>query len=68
MLQGRPKKTKQTNKKIQGTISNLLRWNMMEDTVGKRMCVCMYVCTKLGHFALQQKLTEHCKSNKKFIL
>ena len=26
------------------------------------MCVCMCVCERLGHFAVQQKLTEHCKS------
>ena len=32
---------------------------MMEDNVRKRMCVCVYM--KLGHFALHQKLTEHCE-------
>ena len=26
------------------------------------MCVCVCVCIKLGHFAVQQILTEHCKS------
>ena len=40
--------------------------NMMEDNVKKRMCVCVYVYTHiyvwLGHFAVQQKLTEQCKA------
>ena len=31
---------------------------MVEDNVKKRM----YVDVRLGHFAVQQKLTEHCKS------
>ena len=26
------------------------------------MCVCIYTYIWLGHFAVQQKLTEHCKS------
>ena len=30
----------------------------MEDNVRKRM----YICAKLGHFAIQQKLAGHCKS------
>ena len=30
----------------------------LEDNVRKRM----YVYVGLGHFAVQQKLTEHCKS------
>ena len=35
----------------------------MEDNVRKRMCVCeIYICIWLGHFAVQQKLTEYCKS------
>ena len=42
----------------QGTMSNHLQWNMMEDNVKKRM----YVNIWLGHFAVQQKLTEHCES------
>ena len=42
----------------QGTISNHLWWNMMEDKVRKRIDMCVY----LGNFAIQQKLTEHCKS------
>ena len=28
----------------------------------KRMCVCIYIYIWLGHFAVQQKLTEHCTS------
>ena len=39
-------------------VFNHLWWNVMEDNVRKRMS--MYVW--LGHFAVQQKLTEHCKS------
>ena len=31
---------------------------MMEDDTRKRM----YICVWLGHFAVQQKFTEHCKS------
>ena len=30
----------------------------MEDNVKKKM----YVCVQLGHFTVQQKLTEHVKS------
>ena len=45
----------------QGTLSSHLLWNMMEDNVRKRMYVCM------GHFAIQQKSTDHYKSSiKKF--
>ena len=43
----------------QRTISSHLRWNMMEDNVRKRM----YICVQLGHFAVQQKLTEHLLSH-----
>ena len=32
----------------------------MEDNVSKIMYMYIYVC--LGHFAVQQKLTKHCKS------
>ena len=35
-----------------------LWWNMMEDNVRKRMCVCV------SHFAVQQRLREQCKSTK----
>ena len=28
----------------------------------KYICLCVCVCVWLGHFAVQQKLTEHCKS------
>ena len=33
------------------------------------MCVYIYTHTHLGHFTVQQKLTEHCKSTtiKKFL-
>ena len=52
-------------------ISNHLWWDMMEDNVRKRiyiyiyvwLCVCVCLCVIwLGHFAVHQKLTEHCKS------
>ena len=33
----------------------------MENTVKKNVCVCVYI--KLYHIAIQQKLTQHCKSN-----
>ena len=36
----------------------------MEYNVSKRECVCVCVCVKLGYFAVQQKLTEHCKSTR----
>ena len=42
----------------QGTISSHLRWKMMEDKERKRM----YTYVWLGHFAVQQKVTEHCQS------
>ena len=41
----------------QGTLSSHLWWNMMKDSVRKRM----YICVWLGHFAVQYKLTGHCK-------
>ena len=46
----------------EGTTSSHLWCNMMEDNVIKRIYIyiCMYVW--LGHFAVQQKLTGHCKS------
>ena len=25
------------------------------------MCVCVYIYVQLNHFAVQQKLTQHCK-------
>ena len=37
-----------------GTISNFLGWNMREDKMRKRK--------RLGHFAVQQKLTQHYKA------
>ena len=40
------------------TMSNLLGWNMMEDS--RRKGVCIYV--RLGHYAVQQKLRQHYKS------
>ena len=43
----------------QGTTSNLLGWNMMEDSARKGM----YIYVWLGNLAVQQKLTEHCKSS-----
>ena len=41
----------------QETMSNLLDWNMMEDSIKKRM----YIYVWLGQFAIQQKLKKHCK-------
>ena len=40
-----------------GTISIHLGWNMMEDNVRKIICVCVCERERLGHFAVQQKLT-----------
>jgi len=47
----------------QGTISNLLGQNMMEDNMSKRVCVYIYICIYewLSHYAVQQKLTQYCK-------
>ena len=42
----------------QGTMSSYLWWNMMEDNVRKRMDIYVW----LGHYAVQQTLTEQCKS------
>ena len=38
---------------------------MMEDNVRKRKYIYIYICIYiwLGHFSIQQKLTEHYKSN-----
>ena len=54
----------------QRTISSHLGWNMMEGNVRKRMCiyVCVCVCVIYTHIcgwvtAVQQKLTEQCKSS-----
>jgi len=59
----------------QGTISNILGQNMMENNIKKEwiyiyiyMCVYththihVYIYIKLSHFAVQQKLAQHCKS------
>ena len=42
----------------QGTISDFLGWTIMEGNIKKGMK--MYVW--LGHFAVEQKLAQHCKS------
>ena len=36
----------------------------MEENTKKNVCVyvCIYINIKLNHFAVQQKLTQHCKS------
>ena len=52
----------------QGTMSRLLRWNMMEDSRRKTMCVCVcihinmciVIYVRLDLLAVQQKL-KHCK-------
>ena len=41
----------------QGIISNLFRQNMIEDSMRTKM----YIYVWLGHYAVQQKLTQHCK-------
>ena len=35
---------------------------MMEDNIRKAVCVYIHVFKKLGHFAVQQKLSQDCKS------
>ena len=55
----------------QETVPDHLWWNMMEDNVKKRNVYVFYIYKiKLGYFAIQQKLTEHCKSTviKKFLI
>ena len=38
----------------------------MEKTMKKNVCVCVCVlCVYLNHFAVHQKLTQHCKSTTK---
>ena len=34
----------------------------MEKKIFFKECVCVCVCVRLGHFAVQKKLTQHCKS------
>ena len=46
-----------------GIIYNLLRQTMMEDNIRKGTCVYIYIYVRLGHFAAQQKLAQHCKSS-----
>ena len=48
---------KQQDRSAQGTIANLLRDTLMENSIKKE-----YICVKLSHFALQQRLPQHCKS------
>ena len=45
----------------QGTMSNLLGWNMMEDSMKKKKR--MYIYVWLGYFIVQQKLKKRCKSS-----
>ena len=42
----------------QGTVSNFLWQKMMEDNMRMRM----YINVWLDHIAVQEKLTQHCKS------
>ena len=42
----------------QGTTSSFLEENMMENSMRKRV----YMCLWLGHDAVQQKLAQRCKS------
>ena len=42
---------------LYSTGNYLLEETMMEDNVRKRM----YIHVELGHFAVQQKLAQHCK-------
>ena len=46
----------------QGNISNFLGQTMIEDFMRKIMCVYIYLYIKLGHYAVQCKLTHHYKS------
>ena len=54
---------------VQGTLSSLLSQNMTEDSMRKRIHTHTHthththIFTYLGHYAVQQKLTQHCKSN-----
>lgn len=41
-----------------GSSSQSLGVTVMEDNVKRGM----HVCVQLGHFAVQQKLAQHCKS------
>ena len=43
----------------QGSMSNHLWWNMMKDKMRMRVCTDV----GLGHSAVEQKLTEQCKSS-----
>ena len=36
----------------------------MRTSVWVCVCVCVCVCVRLGHYGVQQKLTQHCKSTK----
>ena len=47
-----------SNEVLLYSTGNYIQWNMMEDIMRKRMYIYVY----LGHFAAQQKLTEHHKS------
>ena len=46
----------------QGTTSNHWCWNMMEDNEKKNVYPPPHTHTQLGHFAVQEKLKELCKS------
>ena len=43
-----------------GNLSNLLGYTVMEGNIRKGMSIFIYI--KLGHFTIQQKLAQHCKS------
>ena len=47
----------------QGNVSNHLWWNIIENNIKKIICICV----QLGHFVVQQKATEHCKSTTIFL-
>ena len=45
-----------------GQFSRRCKKVMMDDIMRRRRYVYMYLYVKLGPFAVQQKVTEHCKS------
>ena len=50
----------------QGSIPNLLGQIIMENDIFKKehiyVCVCVWAYVKLSHFAIQQRLVQHCES------
>ena len=53
---------KETKLKSLCTACDGTGWKILREKECVCVCVCTYIYTWLGHFAVQQKLTEHCKS------